>query len=178
MKAAAAPHKTLYLLRHAKSSRKDETLADHDRPLSKRGRAAAMAMAKHLARLKIAPDLVLCSTALRARQTLKPIEKRVALATIRFEPGLYYMPESKLWHLLWALSEEAASVLLIGHDPALHELALALADAESRRDLPALDGKYPTGALAGFAIAGAWRELRPEGAHLFSFVRPKALVAG
>lgn len=69
--------KTLHLLRHAKSSRKDPALDDQVRPLSKRGRTAAEAMAKYMERATIAPDIVLCSTAVRARQTLDPIAKEI-----------------------------------------------------------------------------------------------------
>ena len=68
--------KFLHLLRHAKSSWKDPGLNDHDRPLSKRGRQTAKMMAAYLRRAKIAPDLVICSTAMRAQQTLSPIAKR------------------------------------------------------------------------------------------------------
>ena len=67
--------KSLHLLRHAKSSWKDPGRNDHDRPLSKRGRQTAKMMAAYLRRAKIAPDLVICSTAMRARQTLDPIAK-------------------------------------------------------------------------------------------------------
>src|ERR1700716_4011728 len=67
--------KSLHLLRHAKSSWKDPGLNDHDRPLSKRGRQTAKMMAAYLRRAKIAPDLVICSTAMRARQTLDPIAR-------------------------------------------------------------------------------------------------------
>ena len=69
--------KTLHLLRHAKSSWKDPGLDDHDRPLSRRGRETARGIAAYLRRAKIAPDLVICSTAVRARQTLDPIAKAI-----------------------------------------------------------------------------------------------------
>src|SRR5436309_2529349 len=69
--------KSLYLLRHAKSSWKDPGLDDHDRPLNKRGRQAAKIMATYLRRSEITPDVVICSTATRAKETLDPIVKRV-----------------------------------------------------------------------------------------------------
>ena len=76
--------KSLHLLRHAKSSWKDPGLNDHDRPLSKRGRQTAKMMAAYLRRAKIAPDLEICSTAMRAQQTLDPIAKTSAKGS---EPG-------------------------------------------------------------------------------------------
>jgi len=167
--------KTLHLLRHAKSSRKDPTLEDHERPLSKRGRAAAKAMARYMERTKIAPDIVLCSTAVRAKQTLDPIAKRLRPAKVVFEDGIYEVPESKLWKHLRALPERAQTVLMIGHNPGLHDLALALADAGSHNHLPFSEGKFPTGALATFSFDGKWKDLRPHGAQLIALIQPKQL---
>src|SRR5262249_52446572 len=89
--------KTLHLLRHAKSTWRDIGLDDHDRPLSKRGRGAARAMAKHMKRAGIEPDIVLCSTAVRARGTLKPIAKRLKPGKVMFERGIYAVPGRQLW---------------------------------------------------------------------------------
>ena len=69
--------KSLYLLRHAKSSWKELGLNDHDRPLNKRGRQAAKIMATFLRRSEITPDVVICSTATRAKETLDPIVKAI-----------------------------------------------------------------------------------------------------
>jgi phosphohistidine phosphatase len=169
--------KTLHLLRHAKSSWKDPALDDHERPLNKRGRAAAKAMAKYMQQAKIAPDIVLCSTALRAKQTLDPIAKHLAPAKVVFDNGIYGVPQSKLWKYLWALPEQVETVLLIGHNPALHHLGLALADARSRNALPPSDGKFATGALASFRIDGPWKELRPANGHLVAFIEPRQLAS-
>jgi phosphohistidine phosphatase len=168
--------KTLHLLRHAKSSWDDPTLADHERPLSRRGRAAANAIAEYLEEEKVVFDLVLCSTALRARQTLAPIAGRVALRKVRFTAAIYEAGERRLRQELRRLPEDAEAVLMVGHNPGLHELALVLADAASRARLPPLDGKFPTGALAVLAV-DAWKTLRPEGARVLAFMRPKQLIA-
>ncbi|MGO8916480.1 MAG: SixA phosphatase family protein [Stellaceae bacterium] len=169
--------KTLHLLRHAKSSWKDLALDDHERPLSKRGRAAAKDMAKYMERAKIAPDIVLCSTAIRARQTLAPIAKRVKPAQVVLERGIYEVSQRELWTYLRALPEEAQAVLVIGHNPGLHDLALALADGGSRHQLPAPEGKFPTGALATFSIKGSWKGMRPHRARLVSFIQPAHLTS-
>ena len=81
--------KSLHLLRHAKSSWKDPGLNDHDRPLSKRGRQTAKMMAAYLRRAKIAPDLVICSTAMRARQTLDPIARAKKPPKVVIEREIY-----------------------------------------------------------------------------------------
>lgn len=169
--------KTLYLLRHAKSSWKDTRLDDHERPLNERGRQVAKTMAEHLRRVEIAPDIVLCSTAVRAKQTLDPIAKRIRPPKVVFERGIYEVPQRKLWHYLRALPENAGSALMIGHNPGLHALALELGDAEAHKHLPPLGSKFPTGALVSFSFDGAWKDLRPHGAHLLSFTRPKEITS-
>jgi phosphohistidine phosphatase len=165
--------KTLLLLRHAKSSWKDPALDDHERPLSKRGRATAKMIGAYLRREKIRPDVVICSSAVRARETLAPISKEIKPPKVVLEKDIYEVPQRKLWKHISTLPENADCVLLIGHNPALHDLALALADAASRARLPPIDGKFPTGAMATFHLDGTWKELRPNTATLAAFTTPK-----
>jgi phosphohistidine phosphatase len=168
--------KTLHLLRHAKSSWKDPALDDHERPLSKRGRETAKIIGAYLRREKIRPDLVVCSSAVRARQTLAPISKEIKLPKVVLEKEIYEVPQRKLWKVIWTLPETAECVLMIGHNPAFHELALALADAKSRAHLPSIEAKFPTGAMATFRFDGAWKELRPSGAAVSAFTSPKDIA--
>ncbi len=170
--------KSLHLLRHAKSSRNDPGLNDHDRPLNKRGRQTAKMMAAYLRRAKITPDLVICSTAVRAQQTLDPIiiaaKKPPKIVLVR---GIHERAQRTLWEQLWNLPESAKSVLLIGHNPALQDLALELAHAEVNKLLPsAVEKKCPTGAMASFRFDGAWKALAPHGALLVSFITPKSIA--
>jgi phosphohistidine phosphatase len=167
--------KTLYLLRHAKSSWKDPGLDDLDRPLNKRGRETAKTMAAYLRRAKIKPDVVLCSTALRAKQTLEPIAKAIKPPGVAFESRIYEVAQPELLNLR-DLPESVESALMIGHNPGLHDLALALAEAESRKHLPPAEGKFPTGAMATFRFDGAWKELRSNGATVLSFTSPKEVA--
>jgi phosphohistidine phosphatase len=169
--------KSLHLLRHAKSSWKDPGLNDHDRPLSKRGRQTAKAMAAYLRRARIAPDLVICSTAMRARQTLDLIAKAKKPPKIVLEREIYGGAHLALWEQLWNLPESAKSVLLIGHNPALEDLALELAHADLNKLLASAGGKFPTGAMASFRFDGAWETLEPHGAVLASYITPKAIAA-
>jgi len=168
--------KTLHLLRHAKSSWKDAALDDHERPLSKRGRETAKTLGRYLRREKIKPDLAVCSTAVRARETLAPIRKKTKLRKVVLEDGIYEVAQEHLWERIRALPKNAKSVLLIGHNPALQELALELADADSRALFPAIEAKFPTGAMATFRFKGAWKELRPNGAALVAFTTPKDIA--
>jgi phosphohistidine phosphatase len=165
--------KTLHLLRHAKSSWKDPGLDDHDRPLSKRGRETARGIAAYLRRAKIVPDLVICSTAVRAQQTLDPIAKAIKPLKVVLEKGIYEVAQEKIWKHLRGLPKGADCVLLIGHNPGLHDLALSLVDADSDELVPPRGGKFPTGAMASFSFDGAWKALQPHRAMLFSYTTPK-----
>ena len=169
--------KRLYLLRHAKSSWDDPTLADHDRPLAPRGRRAAKVMAEHLRREGIAPELVLCSPSRRTRQTLKRLAPGLGRnADVQIEPELSAASAAALLEVLHEVPDELESVMLIGHNPGIQDLALSLAGTGS--EIPRLRGKFPTAALATLELSGTWRELAPGSADLVSFVKPKELSRG
>ena len=166
--------KRLYLLRHAKSSWTDTALADHDRPLADRGRHAADAMRDHLREQGIEPDLVLCSTAVRAGETLARIEPALGPSEIRIEPALYGASVDALIVRLRRLPTECESVLVVGHNPGLQELALEL--ARPRPERQALELKFPTAALATLELRiDNWGELGPGAAELAGLVRPRDL---
>jgi phosphohistidine phosphatase len=166
--------KRVYLLRHAKSSWKESGVPDHDRPLARRGRRAAKAIARHLREQGIEPELVLCSTARRARETLERIEPAVGTPVVRFEPELYGASAGGLLDRLHGVPEPVGSVMLIGHNPALQLLALDL--ARPALVLRELEAKYPTAGLATLVFAGSsWRALARGTAELTGFVRPREL---
>jgi phosphohistidine phosphatase len=148
--------KQLYLLRHAKSSWKDTSLPDHDRPLAGRGRRAAKAIARHLREQRIEPELVLCSTARRARETLERLEPALGTPSVQVEGDLYAASAPQLLERLRNVPDKVESVMLIGHNPGLQELALDLARASPAvRDVAT---KYPTAALATLAFpAWSWQ---------------------
>ena len=167
--------KRVYLLRHAKSSWKDESLADRDRPLAGRGRRAARAIAGHLLAEGVRPELVLCSPARRTRETLERLEGALGDGVeVVFEKGLYGASEAGLLARLRALPREVGSVLVIGHNPGLGELALALASEGS--ELARMREKYPTAALATIELPAArWSALERGGGELVAYVRPRDL---
>lgn len=167
----------LLILRHAKSSWDDPGLGDHDRPLAPRGERAAKAMAGHLRRERIAPDLVLCSSARRTRETLDLIAPALAGdVTVSVEEDLYAASAGELLERLRAVDAEVEAVMLIGHNPGLEQLVLGLAG--SGDDLVEVRRKYPTGALATLDFAGRWSDLAPGSAELTDFVKPKQLAKG
>ncbi len=168
--------KTLYLLRHAKSSWEDPTVGDHDRPLAPRGRRASKVIAEYLSRQRSTPRLVLCSSSERTRETLKRVSAGLRGGVeVRIEERLYTASASGLLQRLHELDARVESVMLIGHYPALQELALSLAGRGV--DLSRLTEKFPTAGLATLAFRGRWDELAPGAAELIAFVTPKGLEA-
>src|SRR5258708_8748832 len=116
----------------------------------------------------------MCCTAVRARQTIDPIAKAIEPPKVVLERGIYDVTQQKIWNYLWNLPESADCVLLIGHNPGLHDLALALADPDSADLVPPRGGKFPTGAMASFRFDGAWKAVQPHSAVLFSYTTPKS----
>jgi len=170
--------KIILLLRHAKSAWGQPGLDDHERPLNKRGERAAEAMAEHIVHNAPRPDLILCSTALRTRQTLAPLVHRLVSPAppIALEKSLYLASKPALLVRLRAVPDDVRAVLLIGHNEGIGELAGALAGPGDPAALDRLHEKFPTGALATFEVAdGPWRELAPGAAELRAFVRPRDL---
>ncbi len=171
--------KTVYLLRHAKSSWKEDGIEDIDRPLSKRGRAAAKAMRRHLAEKKLLPAQILCSPARRTRDTLAIVQGAFATAVpIRFEKGIYMAEPQTLLRRLKRLGDSLGSVMIVGHNPGLAQLALILSeslDTDAHRDLAV---KFPTCALAVIrSQAERWGDLESGGGTLEAFVRARDLAS-
>lgn len=187
--------RSLFVLRHAKSSWDQPGLDDHDRPLAPRGVRASELLSAHLRREQIQPALILCSSARRARETLELAvlgpdggDGPRTSAEVQIEPALYTATASELIERLRRVPPGTSSVMLIGHNPALHTLVATLARPEdppppareqgaSAPDgrLDAVRDKFPTGALAALAFTGAWSQLRPGCAELSDFVRPRDL---
>lgn len=169
--------KSIFLLRHAKSSWKDETLDDFDRPLSKRGREAATAIGRYMTAEALAPAQILCSPSRRTRETLERLQKHYSAAVpVRFEKQLYLADAPVLLRRLKRLNDALASVMLVGHNPGLEALAFLLLDDAGRKHKH-LSEKFATGALAAIATGVEhWSALKPGCATLHSFARGKDLV--
>jgi len=169
--------KQIFLLRHAKSSWDDPSLEDIERPLNKRGRRAAKAMADHLKKKNIAPQVVLCSTSVRTRQTLDLLLPVLGDAEILYDDRIYDAAPQTLLARLKELPAECGCVLIIGHNPGLERLALGLADGKgSTKALAKLAEKYPTGSLAGLSCASEdWESMEAAGCRLESFICPSDL---
>src|SRR5579872_2445507 len=166
----------LLLLRHAKSAWDDPRAADHERGLDARGRANAAAMGEAMRRLDLLPDLVLVSTAVRTLQTLAALEPWAQAPLVERLEVLYLATAPQIFKVLNAVAATVRSVLVIGHNPGLHDCAVQLSgmpEKDVAKD--ALVEKFPTAALAEFACPGPWRSLAPGGATLVRFIRPRDL---
>ena len=163
------------MLRHAKSSWDDPALDDRDRPLAPRGRKALPLLARHLEEVALAPQLVLCSSARRARETLEGIRPGLGDAEVQIMPGLYLVDSDELIGVLRALPGDPGTVMVVGHNPGLQELVLELAAVGD--DLERLRAKFPTGGLATVELEiETWRELEPGSGRLVALVAPRDLA--
>lgn len=170
---------TLALLRHAKSSWSDATAFDRERPLAARGLADAPLMGKAMAERGIDPELVLCSSARRTRDTLDLVlpELRVEPKVI-YEDALYHASAEQMLEMLHALQPGATRVMLVGHNPEIHSLALDLVGSGPKQYRDRLRAKYPTAGLAVINFEnGLWKSVSVNSGTLSLFLTPKDLHA-
>jgi phosphohistidine phosphatase len=166
-----ARHRSLVLLRHAKSAY-PTGVPDHDRPLAARGiREAALAGDWLRANLP-AIDAVLCSTAARARETLA--RSRID-APVRYVERLYGATPGTVIEEINRVSDDVGTLLVVGHEPTTSEVAIILASADGMDTvaLERISAKFPTSAIAVLWVAGRWQEVEPGVAALVDFHVPR-----
>lgn len=153
-----ATMKTLFILRHAKSSWDDPEASDHDRPLNKRGREAAKRLGKFTRARALVPDLVLASSALRAQQTVELWSQAAGYTgPVQTHRELYLADPERYITLVRALGTEPEKVMVVGHNPGLEQLVEVLTGKVER---------FPTAALAEVHVdAAAWRDLGADVPH-------------
>ena len=165
----------LLILRHAKSDWGNPSLRDFDRPLNDRGRKAAPEMGKLIAS-KGPIDKILASPAQRVIETLEGVRMSAPeLPQAQFEQHLYGATVNEIVGLLQAHGGDAERLLLVGHNPGLHWLALGLSDGADHPDRDQLAHKFPTAGLAHIEFDGDWAQLKEGSGRLLSFTRPKDL---
>jgi phosphohistidine phosphatase len=169
-RAEAGPLRRLVVLRHAKSARPPD-VPDHDRPLAPRGRRDAPAAGRALAAADCLPDLALCSTAVRARQTWELASAQWGTPPpVRHDPRLYAADAPGLLAVVRETPPEVGTLLLVGHNPGLEDLVLDLAGDGLDDTLERVRAKFPTSALAVLSWRGTdWSALTP-GAALLTWV--------
>ena len=170
----AGPLRRLVVLRHAKSAW-PEGVADHHRPLGPRGRRDAPEAGRALAASDLLPDLALCSTAVRARQTWELASAQWGTPPpVRLDPELYGADVPDLLAAVHETPPQVVTLLLVGHNPGLEELVLTLAGDSLDDALDDVRVKFPTSAIAVLAWHGtSWRALEPGTALLTSVMVPR-----
>jgi phosphohistidine phosphatase len=168
--------RTLYVLRHAKSDWGDSSLRDFDRPLNSRGWKAAKAMGQEMRERGLAPDLVLVSPAVRTKETLARAEEGFGDAfNAKETPSIYLAETEALIDLVRGAPTEAGRLMVVGHNPGMHELVLALTEGprELRDDVAS---KFPTAALAEISFdVSDWTDITLGSGRLRSFVKLRDL---
>ena len=160
--------KRLFLVRHAKSSWKDMNLDDFDRPLSKRGKENAPLMGKRLKKRGVVPDLILSSSALRAKATAKKIAKKLGCEDkVVLDDSLYDSDSDTMLKLLQSLDEKISVVFLVGHNPELNILA---------DELVGFDENIVTAGIVEIVFScKKWKQISAKNAECISFDFPKKL---
>jgi phosphohistidine phosphatase len=160
--------KILFLLRHAKSSWKDQSLPDFERPLKNRGKQAADRLGRHLKHELIVPELVLSSPALRARETIERVAKAAKWdVEIRFDQRIYEAGGLCLLEVISQIENERKTALLVGHNPGVEEL-LMLLTGESK--------KVPTATLMKLELKSSkWATAADKRARLAWLIKPPDL---
>ena len=167
----------LMLLRHAKSDWTASGTRDHDRTLNPRGRESAPKMGAYMARHALVPDLIVASTATRVTETLDLVmpafEKPPKIVSDR---RVYEADAERLLEIIKEAPRAAHSLLLVGHNPGIGDLASALIAAGDVETRQRLIEKFPTAGLAVIDFAlDDWTKLHRRGGRLDRFVVPRAL---
>lgn len=167
----------LVLFRHGKAG--SESGKDRDRPLAKRGQKSAPLVGDYLAHHGLVPDLVLCSPAVRARDTWQLASRSFpAPPPVREEERLYQAEAEDILEVVRAVADEVATLFVVGHNPGLEDLAELLIGSGDAAARASLRSKFPTAAVAVIDfVAPHWAELKPGSGRLDRFVTPKALAA-
>jgi len=167
----------LVLLRHAKSAWPE--VADHERPLAKRGRRDAPVMGRWLGESGYVPDAVICSTATRARETWDLAYSGMTAAApgaapaVRYEPRVYEATVLGLLMLVREFDTGWRTALVVGHNPGLAELTVGLAGSGTEEP-----HAFPTAFAAVLGLPGSWAEASPGEARLLAFAIPGSLRPG
>jgi phosphohistidine phosphatase len=162
----------LVLIRHAKSA---DGPIDIERPLAPRGRRDAPAIGRFLHDASIVPDLVVVSPATRAGQTWKAVRRALPEVRASVDERIYDNTVEALLAVVHGTDAEVRTLGLVGHNPSFEELAGALDDGSGDTDARRrMHEKFPTSAVAVFAVPTAWADVQPATATLTAFEVPRS----
>ncbi len=164
--------KQLFLLRHAQALPADGA-SDIERKLTPNGQADARALGTTMKNKNYQPDLVLCSPAKRTKETLEHLIESLEECPVETVPGIYHGTRGDLFHLIQNVSDDVKALLLIGHNPVIHELAATLAQEDSPALMSRLAGGYAPGTLSALDCAcEKWADIQAASNPLTDFMEP------
>ena len=169
--------KILYILRHAKAEAGSPHQDDHDRHITQVGVDAAQAMGQHFARQGVRPDFVLCSTAVRAKETWETVQLAYGREVpMELSDRLYLASVNETMQLVGNTNENVQRLLIVGHNPGLHQFSLKLAKSGTSSLMDTISIKFPTCSFAAIALGDApWKEIAHMHGELKAFVTPSML---
>ena len=174
-----AAKKTLYFLRHAKAEAGGPDREDHARNLAARGQVDALLVGAHLVERGIAPERVLCSTAMRTAETLMKLEEAYhRTLPVKYVDKLYHATANEILAQIAATEESISRLMIIGHNPGLHQLSIMLAKQGDEALLDELAMKLPTATFVGLEFDSSWNSIKHAGGTLTHFITPKMLGGG
>jgi len=170
---------TLTLFRHAKSSWEMDGVDDRERPLNARGLATAPLMGAFMRENKIAPDLVLCSTAVRTRQTFDLASAELKSAPkVKYEDSLYLADALLLLERVRKTPRTVKHLMIVGHNPGLQILSVEVIGDGDPALIRAISDKLPTAGVVVITFdAKTWGDVAPGKGHLVHYATPKLLMA-
>jgi len=171
------PTKTLVLLRHAKAESGTALQEDSTRALALKGIAGAGLIGAYLKRQQINPELVLCSSAVRTRQTLAEVQRSFSPPLdVQYHDRLYHASVADMLTAIEAVPEDVHTLMLVGHNPGLHQLCLKLARLGDERKIDMLAMKFPTASCVSLRYENtSWAELGKAKGMMVDFVTPATL---
>ena len=169
--------KTIFLLRHAKSSWDNLNLDDFDRPLSNKGIKASKKIGNYLKTNKFVPDIIYCSTAKRAKQTWELtniiIKKK---KNILYKDNLYMANLSEFMKIIKKTKNKFKNLMIVSHNPGIESLAIELSKNENNKFHQIINIKYPTGALVVIKFnLNDWGKINYKKGEIYEFIKPKEL---
>jgi phosphohistidine phosphatase len=169
--------KTLYFLRHAKAESGTKDISDPERVLSSRGREACALMGAYMKTKVFIPAFVLCSPAARTKETSELIAAAADIKiSPRFEDTLYLATAEEILRAVHTVDDDVSSVMVVGHNPGMHHIALLLCEPRHTRLRDTLELKYPTCALSVLRFdSKRWQDIATGEGTLVDFVTPEDL---
>ena len=170
--------KRLYVLRHSKAGQTNKKiLNDQERPLTQKGLDICPNVAEYLQNCDIQPELVICSTALRTKQTVEEVlEYLKSDATVEYTQKLYLASSENIFTVIQNISPDVKSVMIAGHNPGLHQFVIELSGKGAKKKFREMRSNFPPASIASFNLnSSEWVDCEIQSGELMDFASSKEL---